>query len=451
MDARERDMRANARVIDKIRIALPRELTEAQRAALVREFMAELTGGRVPWFAAIHQRGDDAHNPHVHIAVHDRDFETGRRVLRLSDSARDRLKAGLPGLKAVEWIRALWEDVCNEALARAGHTARIDRRTLLAQGIVREPTIHEGPRAQHIEGNVKRPESKKRVNGAGRAIDYPSIDNGRTRREFNAQIIDLNLERAIRSKNPATAAWAQFEKEQRALDAALEKRLTAERRARTVAERRASKSHLLQIVKLRTERDRALRDTARGIRTKFGPEQKALHRAQEQERTALKDRQSRLYSRILAKLDITGITRRRQDAARRVLAAQHKAARMELSARYHAERDRSAAAVKTRFAVAIAAEEKRRAAHLSSLKQEHRAAALAADRARQQREAEREHMRQVTENKIEAWQKTRKNAGPLGMDSALAKALERASKQEADWKKAHGKGREKDRDQDRDR
>ena len=206
MDRAERASRKNARVLDKIRIALPRELDEAQRAALVEEYMAVLTGGRtVPWYAGIHQVGSDAHNPHVHIAVHDRDLETGKRFLRLSDSTRDRLKAGLPGPKAVEWIREQWEDVCNRALERAGHDARVDRRTLEAQGSDRAAPIHVGPRASHIHGTVRRPESRHRVNGAGREIDYPAIDRGKTRLEFNAQVIDLNLERAARSANPVTA------------------------------------------------------------------------------------------------------------------------------------------------------------------------------------------------------------------------------------------------------
>ena len=110
MDRAERASRKNARLLDKIRIALPRELNEAERAQLVRDFMDDLTGdARVPWFAGIHQTGTDAHNPHVHIAVHDREVESGKRLLRLSDSTRDRIKTGLPGPKAVNWIRERWE------------------------------------------------------------------------------------------------------------------------------------------------------------------------------------------------------------------------------------------------------------------------------------------------------------------------------------------------------
>ena len=82
IDRRERAMRKNGRVLDKLRIALPRELSEAQRAALVREFMAGLTADRIPWYAAIHQKGKDALNPHVHIAIHDRDRKARAAFVR---------------------------------------------------------------------------------------------------------------------------------------------------------------------------------------------------------------------------------------------------------------------------------------------------------------------------------------------------------------------------------
>jgi hypothetical protein len=126
--------RKNARVADKVRIALPRELSPEQRMQLVRDFANDLTGGRVPWFAGIHAQGKDAHNPHCHLVIRDRDIDTGKRVVKLSDSPRDRAKAGLEP-KAVEYVRDLWETHANRALEQAGHDARIDRRTLEAQDI----------------------------------------------------------------------------------------------------------------------------------------------------------------------------------------------------------------------------------------------------------------------------------------------------------------------------
>lgn len=445
VDAAERAMRKNGRVIDKIRIALPVELNEHQRAVLVETFVLELTGGRVPWFAAIHQCGTDAHNPHAHIAVHDRDIETGRRVLRLSDSSRDRRKAGLPGPKAVEWIRERWEVVCNDALREAGIETRVDRRTLTAQGIERKAGIHEGPRAQHIEGNVRRPESRPRINGCGRLIDYPSIDRGRTRREFNAQIIDLNLERAARSHNPVTRVWAQFEKEQMAKDRELDKRLASEEHERTAELRAAGMRSREQMNGLRRQRERQLRAAVDQVHARFTPGREQLSRRQADERAALADRQNRLLIRILRILDITGISRRRQEAARKVLAARHAQERRGLSHRYHQARNAAIRAVRRESNLVIEKLQRQRMAQLAFLKERQQDARARAAADRQQREIEREHARQLAQKRIDAWRRTRKNAGPLGMESSFARAMQRAAKSEA------GRGRDRDKDRDRDR
>lgn len=432
MDNQERLSRKNARVIDKLRIALPRELADSQRAQLVAGFMEGLTGDRCAWFAAIHQSGKDAHNPHVHIAIHDRDHETGRRVLRLSDSARDRLKAGLPGPKAVEWIRERWEAAANAALKAAGHEMRITRRSLEAQGIDRAPTIHEGPRAQHIGDNVERPRSRERINGLGRVIDYPSIDKGRTRREFNAHIIDLNLEKASRSRNPATALWALFEKEQATLDKALEKRLAEERRERTAQARSASQVHLARIQRLRVEAGLKRRAAVTAVRERFEAIRLELRASQQEERRQLRDKQSRLYMRILRVLDLTGITRRRQEAARKTLSATHKAARKDLSERYHRAKADADRTVKERYAKEVASERGKRLTTLAQLKELHERADNFADIDRQRRELDREHMRALTDKKLEDYKREQgeKQSGKTSGD--FASAIRKAAKQEKD-------------------
>lgn len=139
LDQQEEADRKNARVIDKVTIALPRELDAVQRVELVRAFAAEVTQGRVPWLAAVHDQGKDAENPHAHVVLRDRDLETGKMALRMSQSG------------STEMLRETWERVCNAALERAGVDERIDRRTLEAQGIEREPTKHIGPQALQIE------------------------------------------------------------------------------------------------------------------------------------------------------------------------------------------------------------------------------------------------------------------------------------------------------------
>ena len=106
--------RKNARVIEKIMVALPIELHPLQRQKLVREYCGRITKGRAPWLAAIHDKGKDASNPHAHIIIRDRDIETGKRVAELSEKG------------SCKRLRKLWEVTANEALARAGQKARID-------------------------------------------------------------------------------------------------------------------------------------------------------------------------------------------------------------------------------------------------------------------------------------------------------------------------------------
>ncbi|NEK15036.1 MobA/MobL family protein [Rhizobium leguminosarum] len=175
--------RKNARVSDKLMLALPRELDAEQRAELVRGFAEDVTQGRASWLAAFHDQGKDAQNPHVHLLIRDRDPATGKRVACLSDRG------------STERLRAMWEDHANHALELAGRTERIDRRTLEAQGIERSPTVHEGPKAQQIERRGARPKSRLRSyrNRPGsrlphRQVDYRGIDRGRSRPAYNREV-----------------------------------------------------------------------------------------------------------------------------------------------------------------------------------------------------------------------------------------------------------------------
>ncbi|MDE5441081.1 MobA/MobL family protein [Bradyrhizobium sp. CSA207] len=172
--------RKNARVLDKVMLALPRELTEEQRIGLVKDFAEHVTKGKAPWLAAFHTKGKDARNPHCHLVIRDRDPSTNKRVIGTSE------------IGSTERLRRQWEDYANRALSRAGHKERIDRRTLEAQGIQREPTIHEGPQAQAMDRRGARPDSRsrRRRNRPGsrrshRDVDYRKIDKGRSRPEVN--------------------------------------------------------------------------------------------------------------------------------------------------------------------------------------------------------------------------------------------------------------------------
>ena len=195
----ERDDRKNARVIDKVVLALPRELPTAARHAVVAAFAEALTKGRASWFAAFHMHGKDRENPHCHLVLRDRDPETGKRVMFLSagkKEAAQRRETGKAAPTTVKDIRALWERCANAALQGAGRAERIDRRTLAEQGVRRNPQVHEGPNIRAMHARGFKPKSRDRVarvrggrrGTAPRIIRWAEIDRGQTRVEYNAAL-----------------------------------------------------------------------------------------------------------------------------------------------------------------------------------------------------------------------------------------------------------------------
>lgn len=174
--------RANARVVDKVMLALPRELSPEQRVQLVRAFAEEVTHGECPWLAAFHDNSVDGKNPHCHLVIRDRHPATGKRVIKTSEKG------------STERIRVLWEAHANVALEQHGRAERIDRRSHEARGIKRNPTIHVGVRANRLGQNAGRRSGPRWYrNGAGarrrqREVDYVAIDAGRSRASRNREI-----------------------------------------------------------------------------------------------------------------------------------------------------------------------------------------------------------------------------------------------------------------------
>lgn len=396
MDREEHVSRANARLVDKVRVAIPRELTNTERVHLVRDFVRDLTGDRVPWLFAIHQQGDDAHNPHAHIVLRDRDLETGKRVLRLSDSARDRQKAGLEP-KAVEWIRERWEHHANVALERSGRDARIDRRSLKAQGIDREPTIHIGVRGAQVEQHVHQPQSKKRRNALGREIDYPAIDRGRTRMDRHAEIVDQNLARGERSPDWETRVRAQSERHQHRLDRALEKELAGLARRRTQEERKLRATFREQAIALRGQRTLAYQRGVATHRESLTAKVLAMRERQATERRQLLRKQESLWGRFKRVVDVTGKTRVRHSEARQAQIAAHKFQRLDLARTYRTDWTAFREALARRFAPHEAALQEQRKEALASMRIMHMRGEAQADARRQLREQAREEERQRVE------------------------------------------------------
>ena len=148
--------RRDAQLAREINIALPHELDDGQRLALVRAFVREqfVALGMVA-DVAIHRpvaaRGEDLRNHHAHILLTlRRATARGLHAVKTREwNSRDMLKA---------W-RVAWAAYQNEALRRCGHRSVVDHRTLEAQRseargrgdharaavLDREPELHVGP------------------------------------------------------------------------------------------------------------------------------------------------------------------------------------------------------------------------------------------------------------------------------------------------------------------
>jgi len=145
--AERAETRINARVAREYLVALPVELDAVQRLALVRGFSRELTERyRFALDLAVHAPrdfpGSDPRNFHAHLLATTREITaqglTVKTSLELNDAKRHSLGLG-PAIHELLYVRERWATVTNEALRDAHIDARVDHRTLAAQGIDREP------------------------------------------------------------------------------------------------------------------------------------------------------------------------------------------------------------------------------------------------------------------------------------------------------------------------
>ena len=214
-EAERAENRSNSRVAREYEIALPHELTRAQRLELVRGFAAEIAdrhGVAVDFAIHAPHRDGDQRNHHAHLLATTRVIEPGglgeKATIEWSDT--NRRKAELePAKKEIEAIRACWTGLQNEKFRELGLPFRVDHRSLAAQGIEREPTTHLGPAVASMERRgmateVGRRLEREALEAAQRRLEK-AAELGKVEREgreLSVSIIDVsgNLEAAKRER-----------------------------------------------------------------------------------------------------------------------------------------------------------------------------------------------------------------------------------------------------------
>ncbi len=201
------EKRSNSRVAREFQVALPAELSDQQRLELTRTFSRELADRyNIAVDMTVHapREGGDARAYHAHLLATTREVTAQglgpKAALELADKHRQQ-RGLLTSPDEFKTLRERWADLTNQALREAHIDARVDHRSLAAQGIDREP----GPSIPHRFMAMER-------QGVRSTVAEQIRENHRQRVEARAgRAVDLEEVRAR-----AVKAWLQYRDKQRA-------------------------------------------------------------------------------------------------------------------------------------------------------------------------------------------------------------------------------------------
>jgi len=230
--AEQAETRKNSTVAREFEIALPEELSPAERARLARDFARELVERHgCAADVCIHAPGKDGddRNHHAHILLTTRRLGPegfGEKTRELDDQKT--------GPQIVTQWRERFAQLQNERLREAGHSVQVDHRSHAERGLDAEPTRHLGPAATGYERRTGEP-SRKRLDFEAEIADRltrarEAGELERQGRQIDRGILDLSgdLEAAKRERDrqlaeraaaPKTAEQSRQEAEQLARQA----------------------------------------------------------------------------------------------------------------------------------------------------------------------------------------------------------------------------------------
>jgi ATP-dependent exoDNAse (exonuclease V) alpha subunit len=189
------ERRGDARTAREYLVAVPPELSPQARINLVKGFSRELVERYgfaldIAIHAPRNYPGSDPRNFHAHLLATTREVTpTGlgaKTALEWSDTHRRQMGLG-SAVGELLYVREHWATAANAALEQEHVNARIDHRTLKAQGIDREPKLHIPHAAFEMERR-----------------GYRSVVAERIRADYQARV-EARLQRAARHEPRAAA------------------------------------------------------------------------------------------------------------------------------------------------------------------------------------------------------------------------------------------------------
>lgn len=208
--------RANGRLFTEVEFALPLELTPEEQSALVHDFAEHLTQAEnLPYTFAIHKgrydhggrEMDTPENPHCHLVISERindGIERSAETWFKRANKKDPTKGGAVKseiLKTRDWLcqtREQWQTFANAALERAGSEARIDHRTLEAQGITdRLPQVHLGATAHMAQRGIQTERHDQAIMVANLNQQYLEANREQAQKEAAIAKVKKLIERSV--------------------------------------------------------------------------------------------------------------------------------------------------------------------------------------------------------------------------------------------------------------
>ena len=169
------EVRKDAQLAREVEFAIPREMSQAQGIELARDFArGEFVDRGMIADLNVHwdMTEDGMPKPHAHVMLTMRAVDKNGFGQKVRDWNRTEM---------VERWRERWAELANERLAELDIDARIDHRSLEAQGLALEPQSQIGAPAQRIESEgidaADRAEMHREIarNNGARIIADPSL------------------------------------------------------------------------------------------------------------------------------------------------------------------------------------------------------------------------------------------------------------------------------------
>lgn len=216
------EKRHNSRVARELQVTLPAELDPTQRVALARSFARQIADRyKVAIDLAVHapRPGSDPRHFHAHLLMTTREVTPAGLGAKagLDMQARERRRRELPDHRhEFVNVRERWAILTNQALREANIDARIDHRSLAAQGIDREPLPYiplmhlkmeqrgmPSPLAERLRAEY-RERVQRRLERAALRAEQPVTGRSRASQAAPADLPQLDLETVRRQ---AREAW----------------------------------------------------------------------------------------------------------------------------------------------------------------------------------------------------------------------------------------------------